>query len=325
VVGLALVGDGVVRARAPLAELVCGLALALAAVPLLDGLTVAALAAVAAAYGVRPRWSVVEVTGGGAATTIAARGRATCQGFTLAHVGRLDLAGRDLELASSLAGYVDALAVAGEDRHLSLHVRTQREGVTTALFVDATASAPSGWVRDPVALSRVTGLAPSSLVLERWGYLRAPDGVCAVLRVRDFTAAPRGVAVLSRVQLVSDQVTIAVHADVLSSGRARHLAERAVHRVRSDGATTAAAGFRRTAHVDQHLARLAERESLVAAGRALLRVGVFVTVSAQSLTELTDELGRVRRALHEAGMRVERGRGRQLGWYCAQLPGGPGW
>jgi hypothetical protein len=109
------------------------------------------------------------------------------------------------------------------------------------------------------------------------------------------------------------------------AARGRRLAERAVHRHRSDGAASAAAGFRRTARVEHSFARLREREAQVAAGRALLRLAVFVTVRAESLAELTVEVRRVRRALHESGLVAERGRGRQADWFALQLPGGPGW
>ena len=162
-------------------------------------------------------------------------------------------------------------------------------------------------------------------LLERWSYVRTRDGARAVLRVRDFTASAPGHAVLGRAQLGSDQICVAVHAAVVSSPRGLRLAERAVHRHRSDGATSTAAGFRRTARIEHSFERLREREAQVAAGRALLCLAVFVTVRAESLSELATEVVQVRRALHESGLRADRGRGRQAEWYCGQLPGGPGW
>ncbi|MDE3064402.1 MAG: hypothetical protein KGJ36_01890 [Acidobacteriota bacterium] len=324
--GLGLVGDGLIRARAPLAELVLGPALLLGAVPWLDGLTVAGAAATLVGYLLRRRWGAVDVARDHSGVTIAARGRVCVHGYALAHVGRLDLAGLDHASAAELGLFVDALATSGDDRHVSLHVRSSRGGVVTALAVDGAASAPPNWVRDDAVIGRVIDApAPSSPYLERWGYVRVRDGVRAVLRVRDFTAAPPGSAVLARAQLASDLVTVAVHLEVVGTTRARRYAERAVHRVRSDGATTAAAGYRRTARVERAAERLAEREVSVAAGRALLRVAVFVTVRAESLVELVGEVARVQRALRDSGLVAERGRGRQGAWWCAQLPGGPGW
>ena len=71
--------------------------------------------------------------------------------------------------------------------------------------------------------------------------------------------------------------------------------------------------------------RLAQRETLVASGRALLRVAVYVSVHAQTKDELRTSLEAVLANAQEAGLRYERGLGRQATWLCQQLPGGPGW
>jgi hypothetical protein len=327
-VGLALIGDGVMRARSPLVEIVSGTALAVAALPVAgtDAMTVAELAAIAVRYCLRSRWSQVAVIDLASQVRVEARGRAAVSTYRLNHVGRLDLAGRDVDGAESVAQFADAMAAAGEDGHLSWHVRTDARGAATMLSITGGAVPPAGWTRDrEIAEQIVDTPGQPAWIYERWGYVRCPSGTRAVLRVRDFSAAPAERAALAHVQLKSEQICVAVHADVLSSTRGRRLAERAVHRHRSDGAASAAAGFRRTAVVERSFARLREREFQVAAGRALLRLGVFVTVRAESLPELLAELRHVRSALHESGLRSERGRGRQADWYCRQLPGGPGW
>lgn len=324
--GLGLVGDGVVRAGASIGEALVGIALLLAAVPLADGATVAQFTTVAVRFAGRSRWCSVSVLPADSGVRIEARGHATVRAYRFAHVGRLDLAGRDLDTADAVARYVDALAAAGEDRHLSLHVRTSPAGPVTLLAVDGDALPPPEWTRDDTLVAAVVDVAGrGGWLLERWGYVRTRDGARTVLRVRDYTASVPGHPVMARAQLVSDQTCVAVHAAVVSSPRGLRVAERAVHRHRSDGATSAAAGFRRTARVEHAFGRLREREAQVAAGRALLRLAVFVTVRGESLQELTAEVVRVRRALHESGLRVERGRGRQADWYCRQQPGGPSW
>jgi hypothetical protein len=146
-----------------------------------------------------------------------------------------------------------------------------------------------------------------------------------VLRVRDFTAVSHGQALLERLQQSSDQVSLGLHVDVISAQRAHRMAERAVHRTGSDGAAARSVGFRRTARADRSLERLAQREVLVASGRALLRAGVYVCVHAPSRSELDQRVRDVLRRGHESGLRCERGLGRQAAWFCHQLPGGPGW
>jgi hypothetical protein len=116
-----------------------------------------------------------------------------------------------------------------------------------------------------------------------------------------------------------------VHVDVVAGVRAHRLAARAVHRVRSDDATSSAAGFRRSARSSRSFERLAQREVLVASGRALMSIGVFVVVGGTSLEELDRRSAAVWRRAHDGGLRLERGRARQYEWYRAQLPGGPGW
>ncbi len=324
--GLGLIGDGVVRPRAPLVEVVLGVVLVASCTPLATGETVAEVAVIAARFALRRRWSVVEVSREGPSVRVGAHGLAIVRGYALTHVGRLDLSGRDLEVTESLGRFLDSLASAGEDRHVSVHVRTQRDGARTLLVVDGDATPPPEWTPDADLVARVVDVtAPPGWLYERWGYVRTHEGPRTVLRVRDFTAASAGRPALAAAQLVSDQATVSVHAGIVSGARGRRIAERAVHRLRSDGATGAAAGFRRTARVDRSLARLQSREAHVAAGRALIRLGVYVTVRAESLVELAPEARRVRSALHDAGVDTARGRGRQALWFCRSLPGGPGW
>jgi hypothetical protein len=57
----------------------------------------------------------------------------------------------------------------------------------------------------------------------------------------------------------------------------------------------------------------------------LLRVAVFVIVRASSLAQLRRDVETVTRSALESGLRCDAGRGRQSPWYCAQLPGAPGW
>jgi len=326
ILGVGLAGDGVVRARASLVEVVAGAALVISALPVADGHTLAEWAAVASRFLLRRRWSDVAVSVDGSSVSIETRGRATVRVHRLAHVGRLDLSGRDLEVADALASFVDAVAAAGDDQHLSLHVRTAPGGAATALATDANASPPPGWTRDDTLAGHIvdTPGVPAWLY-ERWSHVRTREGPRAVLRIRDFTGVVPHHSALGRVQLASDQCALAVHASVVATPRGLRLAERSVHGHRSDAAARVNSGFRRTARVDRSFARLAQRESQVAAGRALIRVACFVTVRAESLYELVGEVQRVRAALHEAGVREERGRGRQAEWYCAQMPGGPGW
>jgi hypothetical protein len=162
-------------------------------------------------------------------------------------------------------------------------------------------------------------------MLERWAYVRDDEQVLRVLRVRDFSSVPDGHALLERLQFASPSLDVAVHVDVIEGARAHRLAARAVHRMGSDVVTSQAAGFRRTAQSSRTLERLRLRETLVVEGTALLRVAVYVVIRSNSLSRLRRAVHDVTRCAEESGLRCETGLGRQSVWYCAQLPGAPGW
>lgn len=328
VTGIGLVGDWLVRSRSSPIEFITGLVLLICALPGHDNLTVGEVLVVAVRYAIRSNWTKISFVPERAALALRARGQTTVQGFSLQHRGRLDLSGHDVVRAHELAAFADAQATSDRSVHVGLHVRSSREGADTLLSVGEGISAPDGWSESKELLLEIIGLSSdtsSMWLLERWSYLRTTSGLVRVLRVRDFTAVPEGRALLERLQQSSDDVTVALHFDVVSGQRAHRMVERAVHRTGSDGAASRSVGFRRTARAERSLERLAQREVLVASGRALLRAGVYVRVGATSERLLRQSVQEVQRRAHDAGLRCERGLGRQALWYCHQLPGGPGW
>jgi hypothetical protein len=304
-----------------------GVALLAGAAPTSDGLTVAERVRIGAEFVARTRWRSIRVTEHAGAVSINAGGEATVRGFELQHRGRLDLSGRDRANALALADFADALATSDETRHFSLHVRSSPDAVVTLLAVPTEVSAPPGWKENAGLAYAATGVggAGEAWLLEHWAYVRDARQVMRVLRVRDFSAVPDGHALLERLQFASRSLDVAVHVDVVGGARAHRLAARAVHRVGSDDATSQSAGFRRTAQSSRTLERLRQREVLVVEGTSLLRVAVYVVVRATSLEQLRRDVHSVTRSAFESGLRCESGLGRQTSWYCAQLPGAPGW
>jgi hypothetical protein len=323
IVGLGLVGEWCTQVHGTLIELVTGVALLACAAPTSDGLTVAERVRIAEAFLLRSRWTRVQTSQFRATVTTHAGGEATARGYELQHRGRLDLSGRDRQNAAALADFADALAASDTTRHFSLHVRSTPSDVATMLFVPPDVSAPTGWTENRDR--ELAGTPSTTSLLERWDYVRDERQVMRVLRVRDFSAAPDGHALLERLQFASSTLDVVVHVDVVGGARAHRLAARAVHRMGSDVVTSQAAGFRRTAASTRSLERLRQRETLVVEGTALLRVAVFVIVRASSLAQLRRDVETVTRSALESGLRCDAGRGRQSPWYCAQLPGAPGW
>lgn len=328
IAGLGLAGDWVVRSSGVLVELFAGCLLLICALPVLDNLTVGEWVMVGVRFVLRSRWTLVALTSDRAALTLRARGSAEARGFELRHRGRLDLSGQDVEKAQELLAFADAMATSDRTSHVSVHVSSTREHARTLLTLREGVQAPESWTENELLLRDTIGVTPSTnslWFLERWRYLRGIQGLVRVVRIRDFTAAPEGNALLERLQQSSDHVTVALHLDVVTTSRAQRMTARAVHRTGTDDAASRSVGFRHTARAQRALERLAQREALVAGGRALLRIGVYVSVRAPSQRQLNASVTEVLLRAHEAGLRCERGLGRQAVWFCHQLPGGPGW
>lgn len=328
VVGVGLVSEWLLSAQAPTTEVVAGLALMTCAVPAYDGLTVGEQFVIALRYFFRSHWSAVTALEFGDDVALWANGEVAFRGYELVHRGRLDLSGRDVMIAEALVALADAASAARAGQHFSEHVYRQGDQVSTLLALPIDVPVPEGWLKKNNLARRVIGLnddTTSLRLLERFSYLRAPEQLLRVYRVRDFSSVPSTRGLLEQVLRSSAPLDLALHVDVVGGAKAHRLSARAVHRMGSDDATSRAVGFRRTARSTRNFERLAQREALVASGRSLVRVAVFLLVRASSLDELQQRGTQVWRHAHDAGVRLEHGWGLQAQWYRAQLPGGPSW
>jgi hypothetical protein len=323
--GLGLLGQWVTASKAPLVEALVALICLACAAPTNDGLTIGERLLIGLAFIGRSRWTSIRVRLIGEAMSVEARGEVRLRGFELAHRGRLDLSGRDHDNAVGLASFADALATSDETRHFSMHVVARPDGVSTLLALPEGVSPPAGWTSRTALATTCVGTPALQWMLERWTYVRLSDQLVRVLRIRDFSSVPDGHALLERIQFASTWLDVAVHVEVVAGTKAQRVAARAVHRMGSDDVATQAAGFRRTARSLRALDRLRQREALVVEGTALLRVAVFLVIRSSSLATLERNVATVTRLALEAGLRCEAGQGRQAPWYCAQMPGGPGW
>lgn len=327
VVGLGLASAWLLRSSASPTELVMGLALLACGVPVRDGQTLGEALVAAMRFLGRSRWHNLSVRQFGDDLLVSTPHVATFRAYELDHRGRLDLSGRDLTLAETLAALVEAASASSESQHISQHVLRRDDVTSTLLSLPPGTTAPDGWRNNaPLALAMIRTNDDSSLdVYERYSYLRTAGQLLRVYRVRDFSSVPESKSLLEQILRSPVSLDLSVHVDVVAGSKAHRLAARAVHRVRSDDAASSAAGFRRSARSSRSFERLAQREVLVASGRALMRLGVFVVVGGSSFEELERRSAAVWRRAHDGGLRLERGRARQYEWYRAQLPGGPGW
>ena len=325
IVGVGLAGDWVTRSRASTYELVIGAVLLALTVPTSEGMSGAERVVTLARYHLRSRWTTPDVTSLDSLVSESGTARAT-RVFELLHRGRLDLSGRDVDIAASLQTLLDRMAATEEARHVSIRTMIRPTGSSTILVMPEGQPAPDGWVplraRSDVH-ETVSAHDDDVMVLERWRYVRWTGGVATVLRVRDFNEMASERALLERIQFCDATLDLAVHVDVMGAARARRRSSRAVHGVSMDNAMSMTAGFRRTATIARRFERIRQTEQLVASGRSLLQLGVFVTLHANDLNELHRRRKALYRALLDSGLRCDRGAGRQAPWWHAQRSGGP--
>ncbi len=322
-----LLGEGVLSSRARVAAISAALALAACAVPANDGRTVGEQCAVAARYLARAHWRAYNVRELGDVVVLWFEGEVAFRVYELSHRGRLDLSERDVVIAESLAELADAASASRSGQHLSQHVIHDGGDAVTVLALPPEVMAPEGWsLQNHRAFDIVGGsLRANTLQLfERFSYVRTEEQLVRIYRVRDFSSVAIRRGLLEQVLRSSSSVDLALHIDVVGGASGQRLASRAVHRVGSDDETSRSAGFRRTARSSRNLERLAQRETLVASGRALLRVAVFIVVRGETLEDIQRRSAVLWRHAHDAGLRLDRGRGLQSAWYLAHLPGGPG-
>ncbi|MGC2485219.1 MAG: hypothetical protein WA359_03125 [Acidimicrobiales bacterium] len=325
--GLGLAGSGVLAHHSSNAQIALGVVLLVLAVPTSGGPTVGEILVVALRYLARSRWNSFTIREFEDDVLLFAPHDVAFRSYELDHRGRLDLSGRDVALAEALIALVDAASAASEDQHVSHHVMRRGAHATSMLALPSSTPAPEGWrLRNSLAGQSVHLVEGSTVAsYERFTYLRTDAELMRVFRVKDFSSVPDSKSLLEQLLRSPADVDVAVHVDVVAGAKAQRMAARAVHQMRSDDVTASAAGFRRTARASRGFERLAQREVLVANGRALVRLGVFVVVTAPSLEQLHQDCAVLWRRAHDGGLRLERGWGHQLEWFRAQLPGGLGW
>ncbi|MDE3007920.1 MAG: hypothetical protein KGJ10_05980 [Acidobacteriota bacterium] len=283
--------------------------------------TVGELAAVALAFGARERFHHARLLDVDGDAVVVAGGTTALHCYELDHRGRLDLNGGRERIGDALRELADVLAQRDVTSHVSLHVLRDEEGTRTFLALAPGISAPSGW-RD---VATPTALLSTGARLERWTYLRSRHGVTRTFRVFDFGGVRVDQPLLEAWQRHAPAAMWSLQVEVVSVSRARRVSARAAHQFDSDVAAATAAGFRRSARTQRRHLRVTRREALVAQGRALVRVALYVTCQADTLVALRARERLLIDSANDAGLRLERGWGRQFAWWSAQLPGGPSW
>ena len=326
--GAVLLGaDWLVRPGSLWCESVLAVAGGAAALPVSSATSVGSWCLIQLRFLVRRRARWISLEPAEETLRVDARGVQRVWCYEFVHHGRLDLSGRDVEVATRLAHLAQSLAASGKSAHLAVHVDTgdiRDSGSRVALSVNRPSQVPAEWrPRSDAAVPRsaTTGRMP---FIERRGYVRTSGGVVQTLRVRAFTPG-RASDALVALGAAGTALEISLHANILSLVKARRVSARAVHRMGADAQFSRGAGFRWTASDQKSLDALRVREEAVAQGAALCQWALYVVVRAANVSELRRRVSETLEVARTRGVVLDRGVGVQGDWYVFQLPGGQGW
>ena len=210
--------DWLVRPGSLWGELVVAITWGVAALPVPSATSAGAWCAIYLRFLLRrrARWISLEPAEDTLRVDVRGVQRVWCYEFI--HHGRLDLSGRDIEVATRLAHLAQAMAASAQNAHLALHVDTgdSRDfGARVALSVNEPSQVPREWrSRSDAAVPRsaTTGRMP---LIERRRYVRTPRGVVQTLRVRAFTPGRAGDALVA-LGATGTALEISLHANIFA-------------------------------------------------------------------------------------------------------------
>jgi len=306
----------------PSSAVLLAVAMLVAATPLHRGDTLAQWLVVFVLFSLRSRWSAVHVCLEGDMLTLGHRAQINATMRTLHHVGRLDLAGHYAIVTSQLRDLIGALSATSTGGHVTQLVTMNHDGATTTVSASKGGEL-TGW-EVPTTVPLFGTVNGQRVLREGWRFVRTIDAVHCVGRITTFR--PLGDhSLLEALQCTGTPSTLAVHYAIVPSSRAARIVGRAVHRRGVDESATRSLGFRRSAHADRTLARLAHREQAVAAGHTLLRVAAYVIISGETVRDVQRGVAHVTARASDEGTCVHWGAGRQARWFLWALPGGLTW
>jgi energy-coupling factor transporter ATP-binding protein EcfA2 len=249
----------------------------------------------------RSRWTRLGATVEGDHVNVVARGRARAQVALVEPIGRLDLAGADESLALSLGEFVERVAAAG-----GAPVAWRAEWVDGRLGLLVVRSSSVAFPNEASPLDpanagiRVLGPLRPGWVYESPTHIRIEGCVVRLLAARGPIAN-----VAAAASLVDADVSVTYSSTVIDGHRASRLSARHAQGDHVDASFASRLGFRGSAVRHATSSRIAVRESDVAAGRALLRHSVLVTIVAQDLAKLERRTHEVRRRALSEGVTLE--------------------
>jgi hypothetical protein len=285
--------------------------------------TVGILIVTALQYGARSRWSQVRWhLRADDGIDITRRRVKLVHAYSLAHVGRLDLSTRDVEIHAGVTELLERLAATTVGGQCAVYVEVAAEGATTTLISPRPVSL-TGW-QSTTDIPFRRGDEEVRLLREHWSHLTMTDGFASIARVQNFAPGSER-AQLAQLQMTGVSCTLALTMAVVARSRALRYVSRAVHRVDSDATAVSALGFRRSARTMLTLAHVQEREARVASGEVLVQLALYVVVWGPTREELRRAVQVVRATSRDQGMVLHWGRGRQATWFGYAQPGGGEW
>ncbi len=197
------------------------------------------------------------------------------QRFELRQIGRLDLAGRDDVLFSSLAQMATGLSLEGDGNQFSVSVQRESGRTSTTLSTSREYAPAMWWTKIEADDTPLVGR-------EGWSTLKVGNRYYSVLNFDDFTLANRRKYFFERfLAWIPSGVVITVF-EVVGAQQGLKKSARAAHRLTIDSSITQAVGFRTSARTLTTIQRKIQQEKEVEAGATLMRIGVYMLCSGET-------------------------------------------
>ncbi len=266
----------------------------------------------------RSRWTACRYERVGSATFLTLRGRRRQQWATATFRGRGELTDSASSQWRAFELLLRRYAAYDEPTRFALFEYQVDSSPETSLWADRVSEWPPPW--------RATTVPPpwmlaSSWFREEWSCVRDASTYVATLRV--IADAVDGSNLFDRLRAPAAEWEMSLHGEVQPRTKALRRVRRASHATRSDDQLARTFGFTPSVQRTLEHQSVVEREHLVTQGDALLRIALFMTCRAASLSELQQCVRVATTHARSAGVKTQRGWGRQMDWF-AHVHGGGG-
>ena len=265
----------------------------------------------------RSRWTACRYEDAGRETHLTLRGRRIQQWATATFRGRGELTDSASSQWRAFELLLRRYAVYDEPTRFALFDYQIDGNPEASLRADRTSEWPPPWQASTAPRYWSLG---SSWFREEWAYVRDSSSFVATVRV--IADAVDASNLFDRLRSSAGEWEVSLHGEVQPRTKALRRVRRASHASRSDDQLARTFGFTTSVQRAIEHQSVVEREQLVTQGDALMRIALFMTCRASSLSEMQRRVRAATTHARSVGVKTQRGWGRQMDWFALVHGGG---